>query len=238
MPQNSDDEVDGDRSERKYADRDTSTGKLNSTLLESSGRVRTEKDDEDRRFLRWSSFATPRLVLGFDHVPPALVPTTGNKTKGYSLCFERVLGFPIPSSLLADNDKGGHELSVQLSFSLFHMNSVSFFGSTWMGEPVALSKNGKQLPREVDFDCLEIVYLMSRITDPTCLGIVEVVLSKKQISNDVVVAQYGCGWTMLNIFAAQPQPADIAEGYENVSTSVSSFLFNIMTCFAVSLGLF
>jgi hypothetical protein len=53
------------------------------------------------------------------------------------------------------------------------------------------------------------------------LGIVEVVMSKRQISTDVVVAQYGCGWTMLNIFAVQPEPADIAEGHENVMMSVS-----------------
>jgi len=226
MPSYDDEDRDGDRSERKYSEHDASSGKGDVTLRESTSRTRSEKDDEERRFLRWASFTKPKLVLGFDLLSPAWVPSMGNKTKGYSIAFERVLGFPVPNSLLSDVDQGGFEVSVQLSLSLFHMNSVSFFGSTWMGAPVLLTKGSKQLPREVDFDCSEIVYLMSRITDPTCLGIVEVVMSKKQISTGVVVAQYGCGWTMLNLFATQPAPADIAEGHENVTVSVSVCLLN------------
>jgi len=221
MPSYDDDDRDGDRTESKYSERGASGGKGDMTLRETASRDRNDKEDEERRFLRWTSFTKPKLVLGFDLLSPAWVPSMGNKTKGYSIAFERVLGFPVPNSLLSDVDQGGFEVSVQLSLSLFHMNSVSFFGSTWMGAPVLLTKGGKQLPREVDFDCNELVYLMSRITDPTCLGIVEVVMSKRQISTDVVVAQYGCGWTMLNIFAVQPEPADIAEGHENVVMSVS-----------------
>jgi hypothetical protein len=222
MPSYDDENRDGDRTESKFSERGASGGKGDMTLRESTSRKRNDKEDEERRFLRWTSFTKPKLVLGFDLLSPAWVPSMGNKTKGYSIAFERVLGFPVPNSLLSDVDQGGYEVSVQLSLSLFHMNSVSFFGSTWMGAPVLLTKgSGKQLPREVDFDCNELVYLMSRITDPTCLGIVEVVMSKRQISSDVIVAQYGCGWTMLNIFAVQPEPADIAEGHENVTVSVS-----------------
>ena len=44
--------------------------------------------------------------------------------------------------------------------------------------------------------------------------------TKKKADSDVTVAQYGCGWTMVNLFAVQPPPADIAEGHENITVTV------------------
>ena len=224
MPQYSDDEDEGDRYERKQSERESGTFKEMASTRDFITGSSKDKDDEARRIIRWTSFAKPKLVLGFNLLSQAYVPSMSNKAKGYTVCFERVLGFPIPSSLLVDVDQGGYDVYVQLSMSLFHMTSVNFFGSTWMGSPLLLSAGigdrGKQLPKEVDFDCNEMVYLLSRITDPSCVGVVEVVVSKKKADSDVTVAQYGCGWTMVNLFAVQPPPADIAEGHENITVTV------------------
>ena len=105
----------------RYADSDNETdrdeGKSNKeagdgyneprSMRDSLAVTRGSKDDEARRLLKWTSFARPKTVLGFDLLSPAYVPTQSTKTKGYSICFERVLGFPIPSSILMDVDQGG-----------------------------------------------------------------------------------------------------------------------------------
>jgi hypothetical protein len=221
MPRYSDDEDEGDRrEERKSADRDD-RGRSTVAVRESADYGSLSKNEEARRLLRWTSFAKPKKILGFDLLAPAYVPSMSTKTKGYSIGFERVLGFPIPSSILMDVDQGDYDIDVQLSLSLFHHGSVSFFGSTWMGHPIPLTTGSKSLPREVDFDCNDLVYFMSRINDPSCVGVVEIVVSKKDIGSDVVAATYGCGWTMINCFAQQPPPSDIAEGHENVTVIVS-----------------
>ena len=187
----------------------------------SSMNNRTYRDQELRRNMRWLSFAKPKLILGFEHLSPAYVPSMGSKGKGLSICFERVNGWRPPRQVLADLDAGGFEISAQLSFSLFHLSSGTFFGSTWMGCPIPLGGDGRdKLPDIIDFDYNEIVYLISRITDPSCVAVIEIVASKEDTRKKMVVAQYGCGWTMLNIFG-NGHVADIAEGHDNVELTVS-----------------
>ena len=188
-------------------------------------RSRNEKEDESRRALRWVSYTKPRVVFGFDHLTPAYVPAMSNKTCGYSVCFEKVIGFRPPIEVLNELDQGGIEISVQLSMSLFHLNSVSFFGTTWMGSPVPLSSDGRTVSDVVDFDSNEVVYFMSRLTDSSCVGVLEVVASKVDSDTGVVLSQYGCGWTMLNLFAQNPSPADISEGHQNVQLTVSNLWY-------------
>ena len=153
---------------------------------------RTQKEEETRRILRWIAFAKPKVIFGFDHLSPAFVPTMAGKSRGLSISFEKVYGWRPPQQILKDIDFGGFEVSVQLSLSFFHLNSASFFGSTWMGSPLPLGGDGKDsIPDVIDFDYGEIVYLISRLTDPSCIGVVEIVASKFDTRKNVVVAQYG-----------------------------------------------
>lgn len=184
-----------------------------------------KSDDEVRRALKWLSFTKPKLVFGFDHLSPAYIPLMSPKLRGLSISFDKVLGWSPPTSLLDAVDSGDYEISVQLSFSLFHLNSKSFFGTTWMGTPISLGDGKKSLPDIIDFDYNEIIYMMSRITDPTCVGVVEIVASKIDIHKNLSVAQYGCGWTMLNMFSSlEVTPGDVSDGYENVLSTSCTFL--------------
>lgn len=152
--------------------------------------MRSRADEEVRRMLRWLSFSKPKTIFGFDHLTPSDVPMMGNKSRGFSVCFDKVVGWRPPALMLRDLDSGDLDVSVQLSLSLFHLNSSSFFGSTWMGSPILLTE-GDSIPDVIDFDYNEIVYMISRLTDPSCIGVVEIVASKIDKRKKVIRAQYG-----------------------------------------------
>lgn len=231
MPRDRDEDLDVDqlRSRNRTYDDDEDRYKsdsksrslsANADAKGTSSSSRSKKDMEIRRTLRWLSFAKPKLILGFEHLSPAYVPAMSSKSKGLSVCFEKILGWRPPRQILADLDAGGFEISAQLSLSLFHLGSSTFFGSTWMGSPIPLGGDGRdKLPDIIDFDYSEIVYLISRISDPSCIAVVEIVASKEDVRKNVIVSQYGCGWTMINLFGSSHIP-DIAEGHENVNSTV------------------
>ena len=152
----------------------------------------SRSDDEMRRNLRWLSFAKPKVMFGFEHLSPAFIPTMATKARGLSIAFEGVIGWSPPQLLLKELSEGDFELHVQLSFSLFHMTSKSFFGSTWMGAAIQLAGDRRDnFPDFLEFDYSELVYMITRINDPSCVGIVEVVASKVDSHRNITVAQYG-----------------------------------------------
>lgn len=149
---------------------------------EVGGGAGSRAHDAERRTARWLSFAKPKLILGFEHLSPAYVPSMGSRKNGVSVCFDKITCWRPPRQLLADLDAGGFEVSVQLSLSLFHLSSGTFFGSTWMGESHLLGGDGRdKLPELIDFDYPEVVYFVSRITDPSCVAVVEIVASKEGV---------------------------------------------------------
>lgn len=160
--------------------------------------VKGAMDEEFKRNLKWVTYAKPKIVFGFEHLSPAYVPAMANKAKGMSIVFEKISGWCPPSSLLKELDAGGFSLTVQLSFSLFHLNSKSFFGSTWMGQPVPLGDGTSQLPDVIEFDYDEIIYMISRIIDPSCVGVVEIVASKIDNKRNIIAAQYGYDYFLSN----------------------------------------
>lgn len=179
------------------------------------------KENEMRRNLRWISFARPRVVFGFDHLSPAYIPSMARKNSGFCLCIDKISGWTAPRDLLKDTEKRDDIcVSVKLNISLYHLNSISFFGSTWSSEPVVLNEDGSTLREDVAVDFGEVVYLLSRVNDPSCIGVVEIVAMKENIDTGVCLAQYGCGWVQVPLFNLQPSPPDIAEGFENVKDKV------------------
>lgn len=145
--------------------------------------------------LRWIAFMKPKAVFGFDHLSPISVPQMTSKLRGFSVNFEKILGWRPPHALntylVAERV---HEFSIQLSFSMFHLNSGSFFGSTWLGSPVIIPTDtitDDGAPVVIDIDYNEIIYLMSRLTDPSCVGVVELVASKIGTQKSPTTSQYG-----------------------------------------------
>jgi len=178
-------------------------------------------DDDLRRELKWISYVKPKTLLGFDHLGPAYLPSMSFKPKGISICFDKVNGWSPPPQLIREVRSNNYELSIQLSLSFFHTSSKTFFGSTWMGQEIHVGDNIDS----IDFDYSDIVYLISRINDATCIGVVEVVASLIDPKRYLTVGQYGCGWTMINLFNnARESYHDIADGYEGVQFNSSTFL--------------
>ena len=177
------------------------------------------RDDDIRRNLRWVAFTKPRAVFGFDHLSPITIPTHSG-LRGFAITFEKITGFSIPSTFI------GHAFSIQLSFSFFHIKSQSFFGSTWLSFPVDIPADSPgDAVSIVDIDINDIIYFVSRLTDPACVGVVEIVASLQSSAGKVPAGQYGCGWTMLNCFSSTSSSlSDIADGEESIiTTSFSLF---------------
>lgn len=179
-------------------------------------RAHRASEAEFKRNLRWTSFAKPKVVFGFEHLTANRVPSMSSTSRGLSVCFDQVQGWGIPSSVIDDvqKNRGKFDISIQLSLSLFHFQSGSFFGSTWLGSPIYLEDQRSIDQAMLSIDYHEVVYLISRVSDPSCIGVVELICNKIDVKKSLIVAQYGCGWSMLNIFQ-QPFPPDIAEGPEN-----------------------
>lgn len=218
MPRLSDDDSDNDnrRGEGKSSDkRDRRESK------DSYHERRSYKDEESRRNLKWISFSKPRMVFGFDHLGTNNVPMMSGKTRGISMCFEKISGWHVPAQIYQDLSLGLNtfEFSVQLSLSMFHLASSSFFGSTWMGRSVKLGGDDDDLPDLIDLEYNEIVYMISRLADPSCIGVVEIVVSRISTQKKLVTAQYGCGWTIINLFSLPPPP-ELENGHEHVPITV------------------
>ena len=192
------------------------------TLMRTAGGA-SRAEDESRRFTRWISFTKPRTVLGFDRLSKAVAPNMKDTPRGIALSLSRVQGWSLPTQLLNDIDSGDFYITVRLSLSLCHLQTKTFFGSTWLGMAVTVGQGDTdKIPDVVDIDYSEIIYMISRLTDPSCVGIIEVVVSKVNKKKNVTISQHGCGWTIIPLFA-EPFPGDIADGYDAVAEMVTTF---------------
>lgn len=147
-----------------------------------------------KQYQKWLAFAKPRMVLGFDRIPKDIQPDVSTKPRGLALCFEKVQGWTIPNQLLEDMDVKRYEVSVQLSLSMFHTLSGTFFGSTWMGASIPLlgsERDSLAAAAVVDFDYNDLLYMISRLQDKTCVAVIEIVASTIDKQDDVLVSQHG-----------------------------------------------
>lgn len=149
------------------------------------------KAEESRRNLKWVSFTRAKVSFGFQHLSAAYVPAMLEEPHGFCICLEKVSGWSIPSAVLKQFGKGDYEITAQLSFSMFHLSSSTFFGTTWMGPSVSLGQGNTEISKVIDFEYTDIVYMLSRITDPTCVGIIEIVVSKFDLKKNLVASQFG-----------------------------------------------
>ena len=182
---------------------------------------RSTMENETRRNLRWASFARPRVIFGFDHLSPAYVPSMARNCSGLCICVEKISGWRPPLDLIRSTESKGVRVSLCLNISLYHYNSVSFFGSTWTSDSVPLMDDGGSMPDTLAVDLSEVVYMLSRINDPSCILVVEIVAEKEDVEKNVVTGSYGCGWTQVPLFALSPTPPDISHGHENAISVVS-----------------
>lgn len=74
---------------------------------------------------------------------------------------------------------------------MFHITSGSFFGSTWMGKKVVLNDDSDLLHNTIEIEYEDIIYIVSRLTDPSCIGVIEIVVSKIDKRKNIGLGQYG-----------------------------------------------
>lgn len=180
-----------DADEKRKDNRRGDDDKLAKTSDDRPLPLKVIKAEEDRRNLRWLSFTRAKVSFGFQHLSAAYVPTMLDEPHGLCICLEKVSGWSIPSAVLKEFGKGDFEITAQLSFSMFHLSSSTFFGTTWMGPSVSLGHGNSEVVKTIDFEYTDIVYMLSRITDPTCVGIIEIVVSKFDLRKNLVAAQFG-----------------------------------------------
>ena len=142
-----------------------------------------------RKVFRWESFARKKYAFGFDKLARKDIPSMSEKAHGVAACFRKIQGWKIPKSIFEDLRSGQYDVSVQLSMSLHHLKSMTFFGNTWIGTPLSL--RGSETNDIIDIDYPEIVYLISRIIDPSCVGIIEIIVTKSSKDKQVTSTQYG-----------------------------------------------
>ncbi len=179
--------------------------------------------------LRWTSFAKSKRPFFIEESPLAEgqsnADTTGsrwnfarkdaeNSTRntdpyGLSLSIEGIRNWHLPQILKKDLDDGFSEVKVHISLSLLNKQSLTFFGTTWVGAPIPLFENS---PAVIDIGYKEIAYILSRLRDPSCLGIIEVVATKYDKETRVTTAQYGCGWASIDLFSPREKDSDISDG--------------------------
>lgn len=155
---------------------------------------KTIKSEEYKRNVKWKSFTKRKFSFGFQHLTPAYVPSMSDEPRGYSICLQKVNGWTIPSAIIKEFGSGDYEITAQLSLSLYHLSSSTFFGTTWMGPSISLGLSDSRevlASKVIDFEYQDIVYLISRITDPTCVAILEIVVSKYDLRHNLVSAQFG-----------------------------------------------
>ena len=184
--------------------------------------------------LRWTSFAKQKSPFFIEEVSPESESgslrsadkdkKTSTKCKdpyGLSLSFEGVKNWRLPEILKKGLDDGTSDVKVHLSLSLLNKQSLTFFGTTWVGASIPLVENSLDV---VDLEYKEIVYIISRLIDPSSLGIIEIVATKYDKESQITLAQYGCGWASIDLFKQGGKYADISDGWEGIKATSIAFL--------------
>ena len=151
-----------------------------------SGRVASQEN----RLVKWNSFRESALVLPFPQDSGLRL-----KSKAQSICvyFDKLSHFRIPKNVMTDSSGKGR-VQAHLSVSLFHLETGTFYGNTWTSAPVKI-RGGKG----VNFE--QSICFKTRAVDPSCVAVAEVVVVEKDRSTGRLLRQFGCGWSLLNIFA-------------------------------------
>lgn len=157
------------------------------------------EEEESKRRSKWLNFARSKVSLGFQHLDSAFLPKMSEERHGFAIRFEKITGWNLPASVVKavdamsqKPDAPNYELQVRLSLSMYHLSSNSFFGSTWMGPPLPLGSTSKlNLSKVIDFEYNDIIYMISRIIDSTCVAVIEVVLCQYDVEKSAMIAQYG-----------------------------------------------
>jgi hypothetical protein len=148
--------------------------------------------DQTRAVKKWLAFTKGKKSLGFHKLQSTLNPSLSANSHGYALCIDKVVGWKPPTALQSfSRTNHESEISLQLSLSLFNLQSLAFFGSTWRSSSVCISSEDLYSGKTIDFPCDDIVYLLSRIRDSSCIGIIELIALNFNRKRGIAVSEFG-----------------------------------------------
>lgn len=174
---------------------DGADGKISSEDRLDEGRLsrrkKSKSNNSKERLVKWGAFAKGRKTMTFDHLAPKFHPSMFENRRGLALYLDKVDGWRLPKNVFEQLGNGQNRLSLQLSMSLFHLSTGTFFGSTWMGPRMPLEDVEKAFTRDIEVQFKEMIYLISRINDETCVGVVEIVVGKEDEEFGIISGQFG-----------------------------------------------
>lgn len=137
---------------------------------------------------RWAAYRQAHMVLPLGKDTQL---RRSRRAVAVEMRFDHISGLQALPNRLKPNHKS---LRYSLYVSLYDTLSGRFFGNTWKSDPVKPS--GK---KSLQLKCA--AFMNTTVLDPACLVVVEVACSQYDKRNNLV-ATFGCGWTMLPVFAA------------------------------------
>lgn len=134
-----------------------------------------------------------------------MTPILAAKPTAYAFLLSSIDHWPIPPSLkkiLETAELDGMQetrITCSISMSFYHTLSKRFYGSTWVGHehPFSIKTSTKRIPID---NLNELTYFQTRINDPNCFIVVELVMAILSPLDGSVSRRYGCGWALVNPF--------------------------------------
>ena len=134
-----------------------------------------------------------------------LAPTREVDATSYAFHLSSINRWPMPPSLKKrlqiDELNRMHLMKVTCSMSMtcFHSKSKQFYGSTWVvhEHPCMIKSSSTKLVLE---NFSELTYFFTRINDPCCFIVIELIMNILGPLDGSVSERLGCGWAVVNPF--------------------------------------
>mmetsp|Transcript_34093 Transcript_34093/g.50049 ORF Transcript_34093/g.50049 Transcript_34093/m.50049 type:complete len:1438 (+) Transcript_34093:97-4410(+) len=188
--------------------------------IQSSGSVSNSHKKRTRLLHQWLKFSD-RVVLITNEIPKDMAPSQAKNVQTYAMQILRINPWPIPPNLLKIIQKANaRALSYSVSMSFYHILSKRFFGSTWIGRNYLNSS----VEEDGSLETNELVYFQSKIMDPNCFAVIELVATKHDLQQQKITGQYACGWALMKPFVCDTSTMNLnkqkSEGESILSLNV------------------
>lgn len=173
----------------------------------SVGRCRTNAEeniamiDDSTPIIKWLN-EQPKVSTIDDVAKDVDHPTV------YAFLFSSINPWPIPPSFkkrLQSEELDGIQvlnITCSLSMTFYHSKTKRFYGSTYIGHEhhCTIQKSSSKIVFE-NFN--ELTYFFTRINDPNCFIVIELVLNILSPLSGGISGRVGCGWAIINPYVGE-----------------------------------
>ena len=134
-----------------------------------------------------------------------LAPTRKVDGTSYAFLLSSINPWPMPPSLKKRlqtaelNRMHLTKVTCSMSMTFYHPKSKRFYGSTWVGHehPCTIKSSSTKLVLD---NFSELTYFFTRINDPCCFIVIELIMNILGPLDGSVSERLGCGWAIVNPF--------------------------------------